>query len=310
MAHSPPLVTIGLPVHNGMPYLPVTVESLLNQTYRNFELVISDNASDDGSSEYCREVAGRDSRVRVVRIETKVGAAVNYNRLVELASGKYFKWAAADDVCGPDFVGRCFEALEQTPEAVVSHPQFDCIGPDGESVDYYHEPDHVRHNGLARRFRGNLRGVHVDVIIFGLIRTDILRQTRLFRYVPDTDRILLAELALRGTIVEVPEKLFFRRLHAKQSWAMHPSRAQHASWIHPQARGKVCPMWSIFREYLSVVAEAPVGLSAKGACLFELAGWAGRNAGQMTSEIQVACKRFAGRLMTGRGRNPEWKRVS
>lgn len=309
MVKSKPLVTIGIPVHNGMPYLPETVQSLLDQTWDDFELVISDNASNDGTSEFCREIVQRDPRVRLLRNDAKVGAAVNFNRLVDGAQGKYFKWAAADDLCRPEFVQRCVDALERTPDAVVSHCQFDCIGPHGETVDYWHEPDHLRHEGLARRFRSNLRGVHVDVIMFGLIRTDVLQQTRLFRFVPGTDRILLAELALRGTIVEVPERLFLRRLHPKQSWAVHPSRAEHASWIHPHARGKVCPTWSMLREYLSVVAEAPVGLAVKGACLIALGVWAGRNVGQMMSETQVACKRLAGRLVTGRGRNPEWKRA-
>src|SRR5215212_2547350 len=108
---SVPQVSLGVPVYNGEKYLAEALESLLQQDYADFEIIISDNASTDGTEEICRNFAGRDKRIRYYRNETNIGASPNYNRTFELARGRYFKWCAHDDVCLPAFVRRAAEVL-------------------------------------------------------------------------------------------------------------------------------------------------------------------------------------------------------
>src|SRR4029077_16300744 len=125
------LVSIGLPVYNGERFLPAAVGSLLSQTYAHFELIISDNASTDGTEEICRRYASADARVWCSRCETNVGPRRNFNRLFELAQGEYFKWAAHDDAYGADFLLKCVEALERDSGAVLSYPRAVVIDAEG-----------------------------------------------------------------------------------------------------------------------------------------------------------------------------------
>jgi glycosyltransferase involved in cell wall biosynthesis len=116
-----PTLTIGLPVYNGERYLTESLDALLAQTYQDFELVISDNASDDGTADICRAYAERDSRIRYLRQPVNIGAGPNHNVLVPMARGKYFKWASHDDLYDPQLLELCIEALESRPEFVLAH---------------------------------------------------------------------------------------------------------------------------------------------------------------------------------------------
>jgi glycosyltransferase involved in cell wall biosynthesis len=114
-----PRVSIGLPVFNGERYLARALDSLVAQDFEDFELIISDNASTDGTSEICQEYAGRDRRINVHRNERNIGAVGNFNRTLQLSSGDYFKWAAHDDWCAPEFLSRCVEVLDEDPSMIL-----------------------------------------------------------------------------------------------------------------------------------------------------------------------------------------------
>jgi glycosyltransferase involved in cell wall biosynthesis len=116
---TPPRVSIGLPVYNGERFLKDALDSILSQTYRDFELIISDNASSDHTEEICRRYAARDERVRYYRYDNNVGAARNFNRVFQLSRGEYFKWAAHDDICSPGFLQRCVKILDSDTAVVV-----------------------------------------------------------------------------------------------------------------------------------------------------------------------------------------------
>src|SRR3712207_2828980 len=117
-----PRVSIGLPVRNGQRYLRGVLDSLLAQTYTGFEILIGDNGSTDETRAICQEYVARDARVRYFRSDTDEGPAWNFNRLVPLARGEFFRWAAADDLIAPTYVQRCVEALDANPQAVCAYP--------------------------------------------------------------------------------------------------------------------------------------------------------------------------------------------
>ena len=129
-------LTIGLPVYNGDNFLEECLESILAQTFRDFKLIISDNASTDRTESICRRFAENDPRVKYYRNEKNIGAAPNFNRVFELSNTEYFKWIAHDDVHKPDFVEQCVHILEtdQNPVAFVG------LGHHGSAVDSECDP--------------------------------------------------------------------------------------------------------------------------------------------------------------------------
>ena len=115
-----PSVSICLPVYNGENYVREAITSILEQTFEDFELIISDNASTDGTGEICRDAATRDPRVRYYRAEVNRGLAWNHNRAFDLARGRYVAWIGHDDLMGRQYIGRCVEALEKDAGAVLA----------------------------------------------------------------------------------------------------------------------------------------------------------------------------------------------
>ena len=99
-----PRLSVGLPVYNGENYLAESLEALLGQSYEDFELIISDNASTDGTADICRRYGKQDSRIRYIRQPRNIGLAPNHNFVFEQSRGEFFKWAAADDLYGRDLL--------------------------------------------------------------------------------------------------------------------------------------------------------------------------------------------------------------
>src|SRR5438067_2227569 len=115
----PSTVSIGMPIFNGKSYVEDALRSLLDQDYPNFDVIISDNASTDGTEELCRGYAQRDPRVRYFRNIQNIGAAKNFTRVFERSSARYFMWAAHDDLWARTYVSRCVGALEQNPDCAL-----------------------------------------------------------------------------------------------------------------------------------------------------------------------------------------------
>jgi GT2 family glycosyltransferase len=275
-----PKVSVGLPVYNRERFVAESLDSILEQTFKDFELIISDNASTDRTAEICRAYAARDSRIRYCRNDTNLGAANNYNRVFELSSGEYFKWLASDDVCAPSFLDRCLEALDREPTAVLSYPRARCINEYGEVVHNYEGI--IEEIGWpvspVDRFRRLVdgfvhdSGVSAAPYVFGLIRSDALRQTRLIGNYISSDLNLLAELALLGTFVVVPEHLSFIRSHPESSsWPEGMARFQRVQeWFDPTIRRRKMRWilrWRRHAEYLVSVARSDLEPQQKATLL-------------------------------------------
>ena len=176
---STPLVSIGLPVRDGAEFLEETLRSLLDQTHSDFELILSDNASVDRTPEIARRFAERDPRIRYHRFDENVGAARNYNHVFAMARGRFFKWAAHDDLCLPGFLEQCVEEFARTPAAVVVYPRVELINARGE-VTGTDDPALIVADGRPHvRLRNFFQKIRLANPVFGLMRTDALRQTRL-----------------------------------------------------------------------------------------------------------------------------------
>jgi glycosyltransferase involved in cell wall biosynthesis len=257
MAQNRLRLSIGLPVFNGDNYLAEALDSLLRQTYSDFELIISDNASTDRTEEICRIYSTRDARIRYYRNETNLGAAKNYNRVFELSSGKYFKWASHDDLCAPEFLERCVEVLDREAAVVLCYTRTSIIDEHGKSVRSYSDEFNLNSQWPHERFRHVFAANRMLNPIAGVIRAEMLKRTRLIANYAGSDAVLLAELALLGEFHEVPECLFHRRVHPRKSTLANDSDEELASWYDPASAGKILiPRWRRFVGFFTSIKHA------------------------------------------------------
>jgi glycosyltransferase involved in cell wall biosynthesis len=208
---SPPL-TIGLPVYNGQNYLSESLDSLLAQTYPDFELIISDNASDDDTQEICRDYAARDSRIRYVRQQVNIGAAPNHNYVLRVARSRLFKWASHDDLFAPRLLERCVEALDDQPELILAHAYMGIVDERGKILKTYDYHLATNSPRASERFR-SLMFTDGGDDYYGVIRTEVLHRIAPQNSYHNGGRKLVAEMSLYGPFHQVPEIMFFRRQH-------------------------------------------------------------------------------------------------
>jgi glycosyltransferase involved in cell wall biosynthesis len=273
-----PLVSIGMPVYNGENFIIESLDSLLAQTCTDFELIVCDNASNDRTGEIVQSYAERDSRIRYHRNETNIGASANYNLSFELARGKYFKWAAHDDICAPTYLERCIEALERDPGVVLAYTQAKAIDGQGNLVKVYPGKHYFNSPSPRIRFYEFVVDPHPIVAVFGVMRREVLGRTRLIGKYSGSDRPLLSEMSLLGKFFEVPDYLFFYRFHEAQSWGGAKSRHAMQAWYDPRRAGKITfPHWRLLREHLRSIERAPIGLRDRVSCYFYMAYWIRKN---------------------------------
>jgi glycosyltransferase involved in cell wall biosynthesis len=210
-----PILGIGMPVYNGAKWIRESVEYLLEQSFRDFELVIADNASTDDTETICRTLAERDGRIRYYRNSTNIGVFQNYDRVFELSSAKYFKWASCNDICLDGFLEKCVAVLDSRPDVVLAYPKAILVfAPPGEDeyAEEYDDHLNLEQDRPSERFREYLNRERINNVMNGLMRVSALRQTALNRPLPGSDISMIAELSLRGKFVEIPDRLFVRRL--------------------------------------------------------------------------------------------------
>jgi len=251
-----PLVSIGLPVFNGEGMVGAALESLIGQTYEEIEIIICDNRSTDGTPEICREMAGKDPRVSFHTSEVNRGAAWNFNRAFKLARGPLFKWAAHDDLCHPRFIQECVGALMRDPGIVLCHSRSDELDSRGAFLRHLHCPTGVNLERRSQRFGSVVLEWHASIPIFGVIRSQVLRETRLIEGYVGSDWVLLCHLALIGRFHEVPEVLFWRTEHEQTSQNAF-DLSERLEWFDTSRAGAIdLPNWRMALELFKTVRRA------------------------------------------------------
>ncbi len=272
-----PRLSIGLPVYNGENYLAKSLDALLDQSYRDLELIISDNASTDRTAEICRRYAAADPRIRYIRQPRNLGAAENHNLLLREAHGEFFKWASHDDLYGRDLLARCVEALDERPEVILTHAHLAIIDERGDIAEKYDYTLATDSPSAAARFRSLLFGVGGDDF-YGVIRSDVLRRVRPHDSYHHADRTFVAEIALHGPFYQVPELLYFRRDHPERAEQACPTTRSRCANLDPRRSDPVRhPTARLHAEYVAgyVGAIRRSGLPApeRVACYRYLSHW-------------------------------------
>lgn len=213
-----PLVSVGLPVHNGERHLQCAIESVLAQSLADLELIVSDNASTDGTAAIVHEYMRRDRRIRYRRFAVNQGVARNWSAVVREARGRYFKWLSASDEMACGLLQRCVDVLDARPDAVLVFGGTRWIDGNGEPQASCEHDFAVLGARPSERFLQVARDLALNnPINAGVIRTEALRGTRLMAHYPSSDLVLMAELALQGRFVLLPEELYRRRSGADVS---------------------------------------------------------------------------------------------
>ncbi|AMV39199.1 Chondroitin synthase [Planctomyces sp. SH-PL62] len=267
-----PRVSIGLAVFNGESFLTETVEAFIAQTFSDFELIISDNASTDGTPTIAKAFAARDSRIRYHVNVRNLGLAGNHNIVVHMARGAYFKWAAADDVCLPNYLARCVQVLDEDPSVVLTYPRTQFIDADGLHLDIEDPGWHLVSDSPAERLRRILASRLWMNAIAGLVRINALRKTRLMPAYSGGDYRVLAELSLFGKIHEIPETLFLRRLHADASSqhgtsGTNPDRLWFNRYMTGTETSRSSPQWRINIDHFRTITCSRLTLRQKASLI-------------------------------------------
>ena len=254
-----PRLQVGLPVYNGQNYLAEALDSLLCQTFSDFEIIVSDNGSTDSTPEIGERFAAADARVTFHRYDENRGAAWNFNHVFELSTSPYFKWAAHDDLHDPTYIERCLDVLESEPDVGLCYTRSRYIDGDGNAaVGRPSDGCHLRQASAHDRLHGFF-GTFPMHVLFGVVRRETLESTRLWGSFASADRVLVSELALAGQIHEIADPLFVRRFHPDISWFPDMSQKDYAAWYDPRNADKFAiPVIQRGVEYAKGVHHAPV----------------------------------------------------
>jgi glycosyltransferase involved in cell wall biosynthesis len=252
-----PEVSIGMPVYNGETHLREAIDSLLRQSFADFELIISDNASTDRTSEICEAYAREDPRIRYQRLPRNIGSARNWNRLVAEARGRFFKWTSCNDRCEPDMLRRCVDVLQHDEGAILCFGRTLLINEDGSPHRVYERDHELAHKRPADRFVAVCRDLALNNAQAGLMRLAGLKQTGLERLYPAGDIVLMAELALRGRFRLLPEVLLHRRI-GRYVAVRALSADELKIFVNPIQPGMKMISWRYHLDFLQAVMRAPI----------------------------------------------------
>ena len=228
---SVPRVSLCMPVFNGENFIEEALDSIGQQDFEDYELIVTDNASTDSTEEIVRRYAATDNRIRYVRNETNIGAAENYNLGFRLARGTYIKWMAHDDTLSPDFLRKTVALLDEHPSISIAFGRTQCIDGDSNAIAMQ---GFAMHENLdddpTRRFHRTMTGWGSCFPIFGLFRAQQLARSSLHRsHYYGSDSALIAEMMLFGTLRIDTSATFYNRFHQKQSMALE-NRSERALW--------------------------------------------------------------------------------
>src|SRR6476469_1217286 len=267
-------LTIGLPVYNGEEYLEESLDALLGQSYEDYELIITDNASTDGTPAICRKYVAMDARVSYHRLPENIGAAGNHNHVFTLASGELFKWASHDDLYGRTLLERCVEALDEHPDLVLAHSYTATIDSAGRIIEPYDYRIPTDSPSAAERFRGLLYASGGDDF-YGVIRSAALRNVKPHDSYHHADRTFVMDLAMQGRFHQVPDLLYFRRDHETRAERANPSVRSRCANLDPKRGKGFNPTVRLLAEYawgyVDLINRAPVSRAEKAKCYRHLA---------------------------------------
>lgn len=284
-----PPVSLGLPVYNGEAHLRQTLDAILAQTYRNFSLIISDNASTDATRSIAQDYARRDARITYFRNYRNLGAGPNYNLCFHRSSGSYFGWIAHDDILAPTFLERCVAALEERKDAVFCSVKIGEIDDSGKLIALPRGYcNGMASSSVVRRFAAAMHNDRRQTSFFSLFRRDVLARTGLHGLYGGSDQVMVADALLNGPAVIIPEVLFYDRNHQGRLTQKFSDRAYVVAWWDSRKSGKrELFHWRCNAAYLRLALGASMSWDEKFQVVGEVVKWSftKRNARRLIGDV-------------------------
>jgi glycosyltransferase involved in cell wall biosynthesis len=202
--------------------------------------------------------------VKYHRNAKNLGAAGNYRRALELATGEYFRWHPSDDLVSPNLLERAVQILDQNPPVFVAYARTKLIDGRGNPLGDFHEGLHLLDDRPSARWKSVHTNLRLGNLPYGLSRTDKLRRTGLLRNYAGGDFPLIAEMSLYGKFYEIPDAFFYRRMHEGASSAMKNSADIMAFFDPNNGQQKVfLHNWTHLGANLKSVSRAPISMAEK-----------------------------------------------
>ena len=290
MSDNLPTVSIGLAVFNGEKYLTKAIDSILLQTFTDFELIICDNDSSDRTESICRQYAAQDPRIRYYRNLTNIGGVNNENLTFELSKGKYFRLMAHDDLLTPELIEKSVAVLEKHPEIILCYSKIVIIDSEGRQT----ETINLTIGGESKpheRFRRLASKEHKCEATYALTRSDVLKKVDPQLNYSDSDRNFLAELGLQGKFHKIDEPLFYKRYHQERSIEVYRDRYKRMAWFHPHIDENNLPYSCYFMyrrqvfHFLTIISRAPIDFKNKVFCYSYIFTWSKKSRKKLVTEI-------------------------
>jgi glycosyltransferase involved in cell wall biosynthesis len=241
MKNKTSIVSIGMPLYNEEHFLAQALDSLLSQDFQDFELIILNNGSTDSTEEICLNYQEKDKRIRYCRNETNLGAVQSFNRTFLMSSGKYFMWAAGHDLWHRSYISRCLDVIENDPNVALCYTQVGVIDADNKLIEKVEEGIDTCGLDTFDRFRTTLWGlvrIPYSDPIYGLIRSEALRRSGLLRNLWGTDNMILLELSFSGSVAQIKECLYYRRLNRDRAADVEHWTDRYLEALDPRNRKK------------------------------------------------------------------------
>ena len=203
---SSPKVSIGLLVYNGGKYLRGAIDSLLAQTYDNYEIIISDNASTDDTKIICEKYAALNHKIRYIRQVKNQGPIFNFKFVLEQACGDYFMWASHDDIFAPTYIFECLNVFKNNSDCVSVCSNFNVVDLISNQIVEKHSPISRSCPSIFSRAIISIIDMHPNMI-YGLHKTEIIRKIKI-----DTfdwfDIFINIQLSYYGKVLIIPKYLY------------------------------------------------------------------------------------------------------
>lgn len=294
MSDRAPRVSIGMPVYRKEGELIETLEAIEAQEFGDFEVILADNASDDGTFEICSQHARADSRIRVHRHGENIGSRRNFGFVFELARGEFFCWNRGHDVPAPDFLAKCVAALDVDPAAVLCHGRSFLRDRDGVEIAEIDEVLDTRRLSLPERLSFVWRHA-VGPAGFGLMRRAAMQHTRFYQDISGCDLVFLVELAVQGAFVHEPRTWIALRRMREEGDELESVARTWAQLDPRRVRVEPPPLHVLqFLEcHLSVVRELEAASETKDLLTSDLFGlFRDRYAGSLRRALDHVARRI------------------
>lgn len=239
-------VSVGLPVYNGEKYLSKSIESVLAQDFGDFDMLISDNSSTDGTWDICNNYARIDKRIRLNRNNRNLGVIANSQLVESLTHGQYFMWHAHDDLLLPSYISSCYQVLETDREVAVCYSKTTFIDENDDELFSLFLDEPRMENDCVERFQKHFGCNFPSYSYYGLIRRESLKFLGQFGDwdLHSHDIVIMRLLSISGKISQIPQVMRLFRISTDRNsylkgFVNYPGTGARVS-IFPNTRDFVC----------------------------------------------------------------------